>query len=273
MRAIDAWVNADMPRMPAAWQKDVAETVFKKPAESIFRKFTAQELITEMDAAGVQMAVLTLHADRPSKTLLGYAELHPDRFAYSVLLDPSRGMKAVRQLDALARSHDVRIARVIPSLHGAPPSDRMYYPLYAKCVELGLPVSINTGIPPHGLPARHQDPIHIDDVCLFFPELTVIMANGADPWWDVAMRLMTRFEHLYLMTSAFAPRYLPSSLVQFMNTRGMHKVMFATDFPFLTMSRCMTEAKALALREDALRRYLHGNAADVLGARAKSDVS
>jgi predicted TIM-barrel fold metal-dependent hydrolase len=267
MQVIDGWVNADMPRTPTAWQMNVAENVFKRPVDSIFRKFSAEELLDLMNEAEVELAVLTLHADRPSKTILGFAEKHSTRFAYSVLVDPTRGMKAVRQLEALARAHDVRVARVIPCLHDAPPSDRIYYPLYAKCVELGLPISINTGIPGPPLPARHQDPIHIDDICLFFTELKVIMANGADPWWDVAIRLMTRFENLYLMTSAFAPRYLPPSLVQYMNTRGTHKIMFATDFPFLTMSRCVKDAMTLGLHEDALNNYLRANAERVLSSR------
>ena len=273
MRVIDAWVNAAMPRTPAAWQVDVAENVFKRSVDSIFRTFSAEELIDQMDEAEVQLAVLTLQADRPSKAILGYAEKHPARFAYSVLVDPSRGMKAVRQLEALARSHDVKLARVIPCLHDAAPNDRMYYPLYAKCIELGLPISVNTGIPGPALPARHQDPIHLDDVCLFFSELKVMMANGADPWWDVAIRLMKRFDNLYLMTSAFAPHYLPPSLLQYMNARGGHKVMFATDFPFLTMSRCASEARALGLHELALSNYLHANAERVLFSRADSSTS
>jgi uncharacterized protein len=270
VRIIDAWVNPELPRNPQRWQREVAESFFKQPAEAVFRKFSAEELIERMDEAGVEKAVLTLHADRPSAAVLGYAERYPDRFATSILVDPRRGMKATRQLQALVAAHGVLLARVIPSLCNLPPDDRIYYPLYAKCVELALPISINTGIPGPLVPARCQDPIHVDEVCLFFPELKVIMANGADPWWEVAIRLMTKHANLYLMTSAFAPKYLPPCLLHFMNTRGGEKVMFASDFPFLTMERCTAEAKALDLREEARANYLYHNAARVLFRAAAS---
>jgi predicted TIM-barrel fold metal-dependent hydrolase len=267
-RIIDAWVNADMSRTPTAWQKNAAESLFKKEAGSIFRKFSAQELLENMDEAGVETAILTLHADRPSKTLLAYAEQHPSRFAFSVLVDPRAGLTSLRQLDAVVRSHRTCLARVIPSLYNVPPDDRMYYPLYAKCAELELPISINTGLPAPGLPGRCQDPTCLDDVCRFFPELRIIMANGADPWWDVAISLMARHANLYLMTSAYAPRYLPASLIGFMSTRGQGKVMFATDFPFLGMQRCVKEAQQLPLGADTLEKYLRDNAMATLFPRS-----
>lgn len=270
MRAIDAWVNVDMPRMATGWQKEVVERLFKRSAESVFQRIPADDLVALMDEAGVTKAILTLQNDRPSKVVLTYADQYPDRFAFSVIVDPRRGLKAVRQLERVARNHDVRAARVIPSLLAAAPDDRIYYPLYAKCVELGLPISVNTGIPGPRLPARYQHPLSLDDVCLFFPELVVIMANGADPWWDVAIRLMLKYDNLYLTTSAYAPKYLPESLLHFMNTRGRDKVLFATDFPFLTMERCVAEARALDLREDVLEKYLFENANRILFAEPEA---
>jgi predicted TIM-barrel fold metal-dependent hydrolase len=264
MRVIDAWVNVGMTDTPTAWQKQVAEEVFKRPKEDVFKAFSVEEVVGAMDEAGVEKAILTLRVDRPSKEVLKFVEARPERFAVSALVDPRTGVKATRELEALVRQHPVKLARVIPCVVGLPPDDRAYYPLYAKCVELGLPVSVNTGVPGPLLPARTQDPIALDDVCLFFPELVVVMANGADPWWDVAIRLMVQHKHLYLMTSAFAPKYLPPSLLQFMSSRGQDKVMFATDFPFLTMQRCTTEARALGLPEDVLAKYLYDNADRVL---------
>jgi predicted TIM-barrel fold metal-dependent hydrolase len=272
MRTIDAWVNADLPRNPAAWQKEVAESLFKKSADAVFRKFSAEELVEQMDEADVSTAILTLHADRPSNTVLSYAEAHPNRFAYSLLVDPRKGVRTTRQIETLARAHNIRVIRVIPSLYNVAPDDRMYFPVYAKCAELGLPVSINTGIPGPMLPGKCQHPMALDDLCLFFPELTVVMANGADPWWDVAIRLMAKYSNLYMMTSAFSPKYLPASLLRFMSSRGKDKVMFATDFPFLGMRQCVAQAKNLALTEDVLGGYLHDNAARVLLGQTVADA-
>jgi predicted TIM-barrel fold metal-dependent hydrolase len=265
MRAIDGWINVRMPGPPAPWQIAVAQQLFKRPAEEIFRPYSIPEILELMDRAGVERAIVTVTVNGPDPEVLAFADKHPDRFAISAVIDPRRGMKALRELESLKAQHPVRVARVIPCLLGLPPDDRAYYPLYAKCVELDLAVSINTGIPGPPLPGKCQDPIHLDEVCLFFPELRVVMANGADPWWAMAIRLMQKYNNLTLMTSAFAPKYLPAELIQFMNTRGQDKVIFGTDFPFLTMERCVKEAQGLDLREGVLDKYLRTNAERVFG--------
>ena len=132
--------------------------------------------------------------------------------------------------------------------------------MYAKCIELDLPCSINTGIPGPPAPGKVQDPIYLDEVCLFFPELKLVMAHGADPWWDVAIRLMLKYKNLYLMTSAYAPKYFPEALIRYMNTRGSHKIIFASDHPVLAMERCVLEARELDLREGVLDKFLYSNA-------------
>lgn len=244
---------------PWPWQKEAARSLGRTP-EEVFRAIPVEEWTAAMQAQGVEKAVLTVRLDRPAAEIVKLAEDHPDRFVLSALVDPRQGMKALRALDSLARQTPLKLARVIPCTLGVGPDDRCYYPLYARCIDLGLPLSVNTGIPGPPLPARWQDPILLDEVCLFFPELVLIMAHGADPWWEVAIRLMLRHPNLYLMTSAYAPRYLPDSLLHFMNTRGPHKVMFATDFPFLTWERCLAEALALPLKPESLQAYLYENA-------------
>ena len=127
----------------------------------------------------------------------------------------------------------------------------------------GVPVSVNTGIPGPPMPAEPQRPLYLDEVCLFFPELVLIMAHGADPWWGEAIRLMLKYPNLYMMTSAYAPKYLPPELIQFMNTRGQGKILFASDHPVLSFERCLSEAAELPLRDGVLEKYLRGNALSV----------
>jgi predicted TIM-barrel fold metal-dependent hydrolase len=263
--AIDAYVNVRMGSAERPeWLRRVAEDYFKRP-DAIFQDFTPDQMIEAMDACGVSMSILTLRSDDPEPDVLAFAEQHPDRFRISVYVDPRRGMKAVRELATLAANENVCLARMVPFMSDTLPNAAPCWPIYAKCVELGLPISVNTGIPGPPAPARGQDPILLDDVCLFFPELTLVMAHGADPWWNVAIRLMLKYRNLFLMTSAFAPKYFPPELLQFMNTRGRHKILFASDHPVLSMDRCMREAENLDLRDGVLQAFLHDNAARVLG--------
>lgn len=260
MRSIDAFVNV---QMGSAERPDylvrVAADYFKR-TEQIFRDISQSEMLEVMDRVGVERSILSLRAETPSREVIAFCEARPDRFSLAAYVDPRRGMPALRELAAVVKDHPVVVARAVPFMINLPPDDRAYYPLYAKCIELGLPISVNTGIPGPPAPGRCQDPIYLDDVCLFFPELRLVMAHGADPWWAVAIRLMLKYPNLYLMTSAYAPRYLPPEILHFMNTRGQDKIIFASDHPVLSMERCVKEAEALDLREGVLDKYLYANA-------------
>ncbi len=259
-RAIDLWVNVTMGEQePPEFLVRVKEDYFKG-GDDFFRNIEPERLIADMDEAGVEKAVVTLDASSPSKHALRFAAKYPGRVYYSVSLRPTGRMQEVWDLQALTTSEPVVMARVVPFTTDLPPSHANYFPLYVKCIELDLPVSINTGLPGPPVPGECQNPLHLDRVCFQLPELKICMAHGADPWWDVAIRLMIKYKNLHLMTSAYAPKYLPAELIHFMNTRGQDKILFATDHPVLSFKRCVAEAQDLALRPGVLDKYLRANA-------------
>ncbi len=228
--------------------------------ERLYRDYTIGETIELFDAAGIERAIVTTEAGAPSAHVLSFVDKHPDRFALGLHLDPRRGARAARELRALVADHPAVLARVIPFESGLVPTEALYYPIYSACCELALPLTVNTGIPGPPVPAACQDPLHLDRVCLDFPELVLCMAHGADPWWKVAVRLMLKYAGLHLMTSAYLPKYLPPDFVHFMNTRGKDKVIFASDHPAIEVGRCLEAAAALELRPGVLENYLYGNA-------------
>ena len=83
---------------------------------------------------------------------------------------------------------------------------------------------------------------------------------GPSFWGDTAIRLMIKYGNLRLMTSAWAPKRLPESLLHFMRTRGQDRIIFASDSPVLSITRTVTEASALELPPEVLDNYLYGNA-------------
>jgi len=263
-RAIDCLVNVDFADwdMPE-WMTRVKEDYFKG-GDSFFRSPELPELLDDMDANGVERAILMTNVGATESRALRFVEERPDRFALAVgghnLLRP---MKALRELSAFVAAHPVVCTTVGPSFWGDgmyPPSDAVYYPLYVKCCELDLPLCMNMGIPGPPLPAEPQNPIHLDRVCLRFPELKLCMIHGADPWWDTAIRLMIKYRNLRLMTSAWSPKYLPESLLHYMRTRGKDRILFASDHPVLSMERCLGEAAALDLSDEVRDGWLYGNA-------------
>lgn len=261
---IDALVNIDLgDHEPPAWMVRVKEDTFKGD-QSFFRSPEIPELIDAMDANGVERAILMSTAD-PSHRAYSFVDAHPDRFAVAVGgLDLLRPMPTVRTLEAIVRDHPVAYAVIGPSFWGDgmyPPTDAVYYPLYTKCCELALPLCMNMGIPGPPLPAEVQNPMHLDRVCFRFPELKLCMIHGADPWWDTAIRLMIRYKNLRLMTSAWSPKRLPESLLHYLGTRGTQRIIYASDYPVLSMERCLGEIAGLDLTDEARQAWVHDNAA------------
>ncbi len=260
LRAIDTWINVNMSELGRPdYLVRVAEDLFNG-GEDFFRDYSVEEVVEEMDRLGVERAIVTTEPERPSDHVLAFPKAHPDRFSLGAQVDPRRGMKVIRALESFAENYPVVLARVTPFWIDRPGCDPIYYPVYAKCIELDLPVTINTGIPGPPVPGECQHPMHLDKVCLHFPELKLVMAHGTDPWWQEAIRLMLKYKNLYLKTSAYAPKYFPPELIHYMNTRGQDKVIFASDHPALSMVRCLEEAAGLDLREGVLDKYLYMNA-------------
>ncbi|WP_046319954.1 amidohydrolase family protein [Mycobacterium sp. UM_Kg1] len=266
MKAIDCLVNVHFGESEQpGWMVRTRDDYFKGPA-SMFAPVDMSALLDEMDANGVTRAVLMDNLVRPSVTARKFVAARPDRFALAMggvnLLRP---VPALRELSAVVDDLPVVYAVVGPSFWGDgqyPPSDAVYYPLYAKCAELDLPLCVNTGIPGPPIPGEVQHPIHLDRVCVRFPELRLCMIHGADPWWDVAIRMLLKYRNLRLMTSAWSPKRLPEALLHFLRTRGADKIIFASDWPVLRMDRVVPEARALDLPPEVLDRYLYRNAAD-----------
>ena len=259
-KAIDCWINVDMgDGDPPDYLIRVKED-YLKGGTDFFRSFEPEELIPEMDRLGVERAIIVMPASAPTPRALRFVERHPERFSLGLGVDPRDLMKGLWELEALARDHPTACAKVIPFASDIAPSDALYYPLYAKCIELDLPLTINTGLPGPPVPGECQNPIHLDRVCFRFPDLKLCMAHGADPWWGIATRLMIKYANLHLMTSAYSPKHFPPELIHFMNTRGKNKVIFASDHPALDLDRCVTEARDLDLRDGVIEKFLYGNA-------------
>ncbi len=218
-------------------------------------------VLEEMDHFGIERAMIGVNFERSAS--LRAVQEHPDRFFGSFEVNPNHGMDGVR---ALVRAHDelgVKAASAFPAgLHPQVPiNDKKFFPLYAKCIELDLPICVTTGVPGPRVPMACQKTELIDEVCWFFPELRFVMRHGAEPWDDLAVKLMLKWPNLYYSTSAFAPRYYPESIIRYANTRGADKVMYAGYFPMgLSLERIFEELPKVSFRDEVWPKFLRENA-------------
>ena len=142
-----------------------------------------------------------------------------------------------------------------------PINDKRFYPIYAKCIELDIPIACTTGICGPRVPSACQDTMLIDEVCWFFPELKFVMRHGAEPWADLAAKLLLKWPNLYYSTSAFAPRYYPQAIIDYANTRGADKVMYAGYFPMgLSLDRIFADLPNVGLKDEVWPKFLRENA-------------
>ncbi|MBI2957432.1 MAG: amidohydrolase [Chloroflexi bacterium] len=233
-----------------------------KPKET-----TIDEMVAIMDEVGIEKGILEVatnhHEDYDQDTGIKAVRKYPDRFipyCSDFSVNPRDGMAAVRKLEMLVKEFGVKLWHTMPSRVRLAVNDKMYYPLFAKCIELDIVASFNVGIPGPNDPSWFQDPIYVDEVCWFFPELRAVMTHMGEPWQFMCVKLMLKYPNLYYFTNSFAPRHYNSEIIQYMNTRGADKIIFATGYPTMSFERVMTELKDLPLRDHVWPKFLRENA-------------
>jgi predicted TIM-barrel fold metal-dependent hydrolase len=246
-----------------------AQYMFKNVPRDIDEDADAISVVLdEMDHFNIEKAMLGIggRADIERNESARALKEHPDRFFASYEVDPNRGMQGVRDLVRAYEEFGIKAATAFPAgmLPQVPINDKKLYPLYAKCIELDIPICITTGVPGPRLPMLCQKTELLDEVCWFFPELRIVMRHGAEPWDALAVKLMLKWPNLYYSTSAFSPKYYPKTIINFANTRGTDKVMYAGYFPMgLSLERIFKDMQDVPFRDHVWPKFLHENAARV----------
>ena len=199
---------------------------------------------------------------------------YPDRFIGLARISGLHGMRGVRELERRVREQRFHALGVSALVDGIPASDRRYYPLYAKAVELDIPVRIYSSM--NYATDRPYDlghPRHLDQVAIDFPELTIIGGLGGWPWVNEMVALVRRHPKLYLDTSAHRAKYLGQSgsgwemLMQFGNTLIQDKVLVGLSAGLVGQlhETLIQEYLALPLKDTVKDKWLYRNAARVFG--------
>ncbi len=256
------------------------------------RRWTGGEVPTEqpditvtigaMDDADIDFGLLSAWSAPRQPPLIsneevaGWVSEHPTRLAGLAAVDLNRPMEAVRELRRCVEELGFKGLRVVPWLWEAPPTDRRYYPLYAACVELGVPFCTQVGHTGPLRPSETGRPIpYIDQVALDFPELVIVCGHIGYPWTEEMIAVCRKHENVFIDTSAYTPRRFPAELVGYMQSRsGRRKVLFGTNFPMIGHSQALENLADLGLDHETLALFLHGNAERLLKltpARTPSD--
>lgn len=196
----------------------------------------------------------------------GFVAQAPDRLVGVASVDLRRPLQAVRELRRCVKELGFRGLRVLPWLWELPPDDRRYYPLYVECVELGVPFCLQVG---HAGPLRPSEPgrpiPYLDRVACDLPELTIVGGHTGYPWTTEMIALATKYENVFIDTSAYKPSRYPDELVAYMRRHGRRKVLFGSNFPMIQPADCVAQVDDLGLDDEARALFLHQNAERVFG--------
>lgn len=249
---------------------------FEFPVEYMFKDVPEKGLVDSDDPISITLAEMDHWSIE--KGLIGVGDpegvgelalkRHPDRFIASGNADPNLGMEGIRKIVRDYEEFGIRAVGCFPS--GTFPqvaiNDKKMYPIYAKCVELAIPIFCCAGVPGPRLKMAPQHVELIDEVMYDFPELVFVTRHGCEPWQDLAVKLMLKWPGLHYSTSAFAPKYYPKAIVDYANTRGADKIIYAGYFPMgLSIERIMTEMPNVGFKDDVWPKFLRNNALRVLG--------
>lgn len=241
------------------------------------RGVSIEDYLRKMDAAGIERSFLIAvrcgdlrvkgSVEIPYEWVRDICAKYPDRFSGLAGIDPTRGIKGLKELDVAIKDYGFVGGHLYPHWFGEAPDSAIYYPYYARCAELEVPIMMQVG---HCL-VYQQDrrlptvghPMTLDKVAIHFPELTIIGIHLGYPWTDEMISCCTKHPNVYMAGDAYAPKHWPPQAVHYANTYGQSKFLFGTDWSVIDPERAMKEMMDLNFRPEPLKRILRNNAIEI----------
>lgn len=232
-----------------------------------------ETMLQQMDEANIEKSFLVAAKSgrpglpgsyhMPPQVVADAVKQYPDRFYGLVGVDPYQGMPGVRDMEYAVKELGFIGAHLYPHWYELPPNHAKYYPYYAKCIELDIPIQMQVGqslIYAKDQPCRSVGrPIYLDDIACDLPELKLIGTHVGIPWTDEMIAMAWKHENVYICTDAHSPKYWPDALVKYINSYGQDKVIFGSDFPVLQFKRTIDEIDEFNLKPHVRKKFMRDN--------------
>ena len=280
-KAIDAVVNI-WTREALSHRPDWGDEFFvgKMNAENdLMAGLSLEEIIEKMEEAGIDKAFLiAARAGRvglpgcyhmPYSVVADACAKYPERFYGLAGIDPFEGMDGVRAFEDAIKNMGFVGAHLYPHWYELAPDHAKYYPFYAKCCELNVPIQMQVGQSMvYSQEYRTKSvgqPIALDAVACDFPELKLIGIHVGIPWHDEMISMAWKHENIFIGCDAHRPKYWPKSFIHYLNSYGQDKIIFGTDFPVLEFKKTIDDIDALGLKSEVRKKLLRDNVIRVYG--------
>ncbi len=276
MQAIDIVVNVfteEEVRLGRTGLDEDFKAQVRMP-EEIRGGVSIERYVDKMERAGIQRSLLIAvragdlnvkgSFEVPYERVREICAAHPGRFSGLAGVDPFRGMQGLGDLERAVKEYGFVGAHLYPHWFGLAPDHAKYYPYYAKCCELDIPIMMQVG---HNLVYSQERrlpsvgrPICLDQVAIDFPELRLLGIHIGVPWTEEMISMAWKHENVFIGVDAYAPKHWPPQILHYLNTYGKRKVLFGTDWPVIDPERAMREIEELDIRPEAKRLVMRENA-------------
>ena len=274
--SIDIVCNLRTPTEVQRGQSPSDDTFGKqlRQTSEIRRGVTIPKYLRMMDAAGVERSLLiavragdlrvkgSVHI--PYERVAAICRKYPDRFSGLTGIDPTLGMEQLYDLEYAVNELGFVGAHFYPHWFDLAPDHAYVFPIYAKCIELDIPIMMQVG---HNLIYQRDRrlpsvgrPITLDRVAIHFPELRLLGIHLGVPWTDEMISMAWKHENIYIGGDAYAPKHWPKQMVHYANTYGQDKFLFGTDWPVIDPIRATREIGDLNFRAVPYRKIMRSNA-------------
>lgn len=205
----------------------------------------------------------------PNDVLADTVRKYPDQFIGMGSVDPWSGKAAVQEITRMMLELGLSGVKFQPITQAFFIDDERFAPVWRTCEELGAVVLIHMGTTAagagtpggRGLELKYGRPIpHLDSLAARFPDLTIIAAHPGWPWHEELMAVALHKANVYFDLSGWAPKYLPPSVIQHVNSRLQDKALFGSDYPLFSVERWMAEFEAVPLKPEVRQKVLVDNA-------------
>ena len=277
MKAID--IHAHIPRMPGLSEYGIEpglRQMFRMTDEST----SIEKMVETYRAIDTMAVIFSVDAETetgdlpdPNDYVAQIVESYPDVFVGFCSVDPRKGKAAVEELERSVLSLGLRGLKLHPIHQAFFPDDPVFIPLFTKAEELGIPVLMHSGYAAAGANSPGGDgfelaysrPIpHVDSLAARHPDLTIIMAHPAWPWIQEQVAVALHKANVFIDLSGWAPRYIPRDLIAEASGRLREKVLFGSDYPYISPVTWLEQFQELDIRDEARPLILHDNAARIL---------
>jgi predicted TIM-barrel fold metal-dependent hydrolase len=276
VRAIDFMYYVATPEFIHRWNKAKTGELICRMERAIGglpQYESIEAMIAKMDESEVERVFITqckmwsyrnkwMYMDTSLDEVVQYTTRYPDRFVGLAGYNPFRIKESLEEIGYAVKEYGFRGVYVHIYGFDIPLHDAKMYPLYAKCTELDIPVSMQVGHVLEAMPSEHARPIYLDRIASDFPDLKIVGAHTGWPWVEELISVCYKWDNVYFGVDAWMPKYLKPEIIQFINSRmGHDRCIWGTNG--LPWKESLEQIEGIGLREEAKKKLLRDNAVEL----------